>query len=346
MFSKILSRARKLLLTCTLTLMSFAASVSAQQTADLKPMTFSLSGNGGNCLGCEWIAASGYITADSAKNYLALNTSIPVLLHSHGGDLEGAVKLADAFRKRGAWIGIGQNAPLPDSPFFDQGAGECKGNCVWAFAGGVRRHADEGQIELPDLSKDGALTKALFEHVLDMGLNPDILNRAMEANPTDRMVNNAEALDAYGLDYNPEELQPWILQTSDGALLASSSSRDGMRQIQYKCASKGKRQLILREEQQGISPYAMPLALDMISEMEVLDFAGKTIPVKIAKALDEDFMTEIVLNLPSNFRASFAEDDLQLVNEEAPRYMRFRLLLNPHEMEQSFAMIDQHCGVN
>lgn len=297
-------------------------------------------------MGCEWIAASGHITPESYQDYLALDSSISVLLHSEGGDLEGAIKLADAFREKGAWISIGQNAPLPNSPFFDQEAGECKGNCVWAFAGGVRRHANENEIELPDLSKAGALTKALFEHVQNMGLNPDILNRAMEANAVDRLVTNSEALDAYGLDYNPEELQPWVLQVSNGALLASSSSRDGMRQVQYKCSAKGKRQLAIREDQQRVSPYAMPLALDMITEVKTLDFAGKTIPVKIAKAMDEDFTTEITLDLPSNFRASFAEEDLQLVNEEAPRYMRFRLRLSPHEMEQSFAMIDQHCGVN
>ena len=34
--------------------------------ASAEPMSFTLSGNGGNCDGCEWLAAEGDIVADTA----------------------------------------------------------------------------------------------------------------------------------------------------------------------------------------------------------------------------------------------------------------------------------------
>lgn len=312
---------------------------------DEKAMTFTLSGNGGNCVGCEWIAASGRITKDSYKHYLAMETEIPILLHSTGGDLDGAIKLGEAFRERAAWIGIGQNEPIPDSAFSEQVAGTCTGHCVWAFIGGARRHAEPDQIELPDLSSKGVLTKSLFDHVQDMGVNPDILRRAMESEAADRLLGNSEVLEAYGLDYLPEDLQPWRLLANNGALIARSTSRDGMRQISYQCSQAGGRQLVLREEQQQNSPYAMPLIPEMITDFQTLTFAGTTFPTKVVKASNQDFTTEIILDLPKTFQASFKLEDLQLANEAPTRMMDMRLFLSPHNAEQSFAMVDRICSV-
>jgi hypothetical protein len=66
-----------------------------------------LSENGGNCLGCEWIRASGEITettADALETLLKeFHHALPnhtVLLDSPGGSLIGAIKLGEAIRKQ------------------------------------------------------------------------------------------------------------------------------------------------------------------------------------------------------------------------------------------------------
>lgn len=308
-------------------------------------MTFTLSGNGGNCMGCEWIEAKGRITKNSAQKFLAMQSSIPVILHSSGGDRAGAMKLGEAFRDQGISVSIGQNKPIPDLPFHDPAPGQCLDTCIWAFIGGINRSAQIGEIELPDLSVAGALDIALFDHVQDMGINPDILRRAMASRSQDRRLTNAEALEAYDLIYEAGDLQPWTLLAKKGRLIARSQSRDGMRHISYQCTKDKRRQLALREEQQRKSPYDMPLALEMITEVGQLDFAGRRFPVKVVKATDKDFVTEIVLDLPKNFKPSFAHEDLVLVNDDAPRYMRYYLALHPDGMKDSFAMVDHFCGV-
>ncbi len=81
------------------------------------PMRFSLDGNGGNCVGCEWISAEGEITAGSADDLSAflrrerlLDWRGIVYLHSPGGSL--AVWMRDLLGGRDHEEGFGQDARI------------------------------------------------------------------------------------------------------------------------------------------------------------------------------------------------------------------------------------------
>jgi hypothetical protein len=106
------------------------------------PMTFRSVSNGGNCNGCEWIAAEGRITADTAaafRRFAGGRGFTHVSLHSDGGDPLAAMELGREFRSLRITTSIGRT--IPDAYGWHTNArGRCFSACAIAFLGGVVRH--------------------------------------------------------------------------------------------------------------------------------------------------------------------------------------------------------------
>ncbi|MCT4654801.1 MAG: hypothetical protein N4A65_03205 [Cohaesibacter sp.] len=323
-----------------------SALASSDDALKKSAMTFTLQGNGGNCLGCEWIAAEGRITKDSHKSFEALDTSMQVVLSSSGGDRAGAIALGEAFRQKGVSIVIGKGRPFEDTSFHEIEAGLCEGACLWTFLGGANRQAQEGEIIVPDLSGPNGLDAELIDYVQTMGGNLDILRRAANPDRQERIISHAESLDAYGLRYNAFELQPWQLMPQEGGLAAISRSKDGMRHLSYRCTGKGQRELVLFESKRKNSPYPIPLHEDLLTDIHSLSFLGQELTLATSRVQEDDYDLKIHVPVPAAFRSQGQSDALRLTNQhEAARYQAFNWALSPYDLEETFALVDRICGL-
>ena len=155
----------------------------ASLAADAQPaeMAFNPAGTGGNCIGCEWVAAEGRITSDSAaafERFMAARrtegTTGPaqIELNSPGGDALGAMALGWAIRATGSSTEVGRT--VPDEGNQAIAPGQCAGACVLAFLGGRLRTVPDGagaghsSLKSDGLSLDAASLLGLDAPQLDV----------------------------------------------------------------------------------------------------------------------------------------------------------------------------------
>jgi len=126
----------------------WAAAALLPASALAEPMTFELSGNGGNCVGCEWVAAEGEITANTPqafRDYVS-QWGPPhfIALDSPGGSLVSGIELGELIRATGATTLVSDTHPMPEMEHDEeQGLGVCASACVFAFMGGLERFIDD-----------------------------------------------------------------------------------------------------------------------------------------------------------------------------------------------------------
>ena len=95
------------------------------------------------------VAADGSIELDSAARFEAFVAAVDrgdgvlVFLNSSGGNVVGAMRLGQAFRRMKADVAIASQA-FDAQGAVRMGAGRCLSACVYAFMGGVRRVAPNG----------------------------------------------------------------------------------------------------------------------------------------------------------------------------------------------------------
>lgn len=120
-----------------------------------RSMTFRMHSNGGNCNGCEWLAADGPITAttpDDFRRFLAQNpgyrgTMLNVVLNSEGGNLVAGLELGTLIKEAGFWTSVGRTVPAPDTPhWFTTRRGICASACAYVFLAGQERFAEPGEV--------------------------------------------------------------------------------------------------------------------------------------------------------------------------------------------------------
>lgn len=120
-----------------------------------RSMTFRMHSNGGNCNGCEWLAADGPITAttpDDFRRFLSENpgyrgTMLNVVLHSEGGSLLAGLELGALIKEAGFWTSVGRTVPDPEAPhWFATRRGVCASACAYAFLAGQERFAEPGDV--------------------------------------------------------------------------------------------------------------------------------------------------------------------------------------------------------
>lgn len=139
--------------------------------------------------GVSFIFAQGEIERDDDRSLLrvvsgGLHPQTVIMLNSPGGSLAASVRLGRAIRDLGFETFVG-------------GAGVCASACFFSFIGGVRRLMDpDGAIGVhqfvTDSATDGHAATAdsqsfsaqLLTHVIEMGVDPAALAKAMETPPT------------------------------------------------------------------------------------------------------------------------------------------------------------------
>ncbi|OWJ68361.1 hypothetical protein [Inquilinus limosus] len=183
------------------------------------PMTFVSASNGGNCIGCEWTAAEGTITAatPAAFDAYAAENGCPVLhLDSPGGDPAAAMALGRRIRERCVDVEVGRTVPYADPTMpadypkvEDTASGRCEGACVLAFLGGRSRSAEAGELVPGGVPEN--LRPQVAAYLAEMGGKAELLPRLLAAGAGKPLGSDEVA--SLGLANAGEEARtPW--QTS------------------------------------------------------------------------------------------------------------------------------------
>ena len=195
--------------------------------ANAEEMTFYWTGNGGNCLGCEWVEASGEITANTPSRFAAfadaLGGSGSLAFHSTGGDLDAAIALGRMIRTKG-WDTrrreMGSSTGIPAERTV------CVSECVLAFMGGVSRDMN-GRFEL---TIDGArgidwVSPMLLDYTLDMGVSAEVLTIADSIAASETYTFSLDEIARLGFDNTFVTVDDWHLEPYKEGLVLATKKR-------------------------------------------------------------------------------------------------------------------------
>lgn len=139
-----------------------------------KPMRFINAYNGGNCIGCEWMAAEGIITKDTPKKFkqfIGDNFRTSLVIHSTGGDIEAALEMGKIIREHELEISIGKSwtdiTSTDDFRYHEIIDGQCTDACAYALLGGSSRYARAGGY---GLVKTDISQSQLTNYLTQMGI--------------------------------------------------------------------------------------------------------------------------------------------------------------------------------
>ena len=129
-------------------MLALIANLHLGPIAFAEPMSFRLAGTGGNCVGCEWIAAQGDITPDTPakfEEYITENGKpYHIVLNSAGGSLIAGIQLGKLIREQGATTLVGKTVQVAEPPGLEHLEEKEDGvyafSCAFAFMGGVERY--------------------------------------------------------------------------------------------------------------------------------------------------------------------------------------------------------------
>lgn len=202
-----------------------------------EPMTFELQGSGGNCNGCEWIAASGEITAETPDAFRAfmadrerLYLYQAVTFDSPGGNLGAAIELGRLLREAQATTAIGRTQPMEDMPqYFEQvPGGACESACVFAFLGGEARWVDGERLgihqfytpdgrEIPTAATQQIMGQIVM-YLIDMGISPEMLTLASRIPGNDMHYLTEDEVARLGIQTSASD-SPMRLEVDKGGLV-------------------------------------------------------------------------------------------------------------------------------
>ena len=190
-------------------------------------MTFQWVGNGGNCFGCEWVTATGEITANTPAAFRAFAdaTGGPASLafDSPGGDANAAMALGRAMREMG-WGARRRGTLLSDDTSYETSI--CLSECVLAFIGGTERGIDP-RFGLTVEGGDDWLAPDRLRYVLDMGASPELLLRAADLAPGTRHVLTEDELTGWAVTNDAATTDPWHLEPYGAGLVLATTQRRG-----------------------------------------------------------------------------------------------------------------------
>lgn len=223
-------------LTTILGLLLCACGVSAA------PMTFVLSGTGGNCAGCEWTAAQGEITPQTPQDFLNYLhglgfTGTEVVFNSPGGNLLAGIKLGELIRKTGSSTAIGKtvnDTSVTFQPVQMQEPGICASACAFAFLGGKERYLDQNsrlgvhQFSFPkDVSASAEGTESIvgltLAYALEMGIDPRVIAAASGTSPDNMHWFTPEEIATYRLDNSKSYQDPWQLEPYHAGMIVTTT---------------------------------------------------------------------------------------------------------------------------
>jgi hypothetical protein len=222
-------------------------------------MTFGLEGNGGNCNGCEWIAADGEITSETPKQFekfVAENEPHPTIyLNSPGGELLAGIKLGELIRAKGFSTAVGKSVPSnANADYRDITGGKCASACVYAFLGGVSRTAEDGEIgvhqfyseaiikdpsgklfDAIDMSVNQLVSALVIDYVFRMGADPRVVSIASSTLPGEMHFFSEKELDELKINWTPSSCEPWAIEPYGSGVVAYSKTRDKKETVTFFC---------------------------------------------------------------------------------------------------------------
>jgi hypothetical protein len=223
-------------------------------------MEFSYQYNGGNCGLCDWILAEGPIedgATEKLKSFIAKGDyrTTNVRFNSPGGSVLEALKLGRFIRQSNFTTLVGEDFPIDRSnpEGYSTQKSECHSACVYAFAGGVRRFADDKSLGIHqfyrpddalrpldkrlsalDVANMQRLAATLNEYVRSMGVDPRLISMASAITPWDPIYRLSKAeLGGLNLDTSPGQAESngpanWQVQPAgNGAMAITNEMQDG-----------------------------------------------------------------------------------------------------------------------
>jgi hypothetical protein len=214
-------------------------------------MTFTEQGTGGNCESCEWILAEGEIdegTTERFKQFLATqDDGVPnnIRFNSPGGNLIEALKFGRYLRDSHWNTFVSEYGAIQKSV--------CYSACVYAFAGGVHRTAEDRAVGIHqfyraddaarpndktitpvDVANMQRLTAVLNEYAREMGIDTRMVSIASAITPWDPIyLLSSSELQSLNLDNQrpPRDSAAsadWHVQPAgDGAVAVTTQAQDG-----------------------------------------------------------------------------------------------------------------------
>lgn len=226
-------------------------------------------GNGGNCTGCEWLVIEGPIPPDAAtifKEWMVekklAGIPLAVNLNSDGGSLLGGIRLGKAIRELGLRTYVAKSQKTAGSVV--ELPGRCLSACVYAFLGGVSRHAKPNEIGVHqfyqdaffqrplekefsaiDFSLQQVLTGLLLNYVIEMGADPLLVIEATRTLPNAMKMLDADELIRTKVNFDPETYSPWTVEEYRGGVILVSRTADEQRQMTLFCTKSKRFELVL-----------------------------------------------------------------------------------------------------
>jgi hypothetical protein len=310
------------------------AKVSAQE------MTFKYVSSGGNCNGCEWIAAEGEITLKSYTSFLEVAKNLgfrpSVHISSPGGSLIGGLLLGEAIRSVGAETYIARSVPYEGDPqHFQEAPGECMSACAFAFLGGTRRSIasgseygvhqfyDKNAIANPDLkvfsaldvSNNQLISGLVLEYVTRMGADAAVVALASKTPPSDMRVLSAEESRDLKIIWDPEAFLPWKIEPYKRGVVAFAKSMDQNTTITAFCDKMGSPKIL-------ISSFGSAAQYgDVINASDGFDLMGTVIPKEAISHRSAEGTQFITFSAPKGFKPKADGEYMRIGNFfQAPRY--------------------------
>lgn len=271
-------------------------------------MQFRIADNGGNCDQCVWIVAEGTITERTPKFFLefAKANQYPnrIIFNSPGGSLISGVELGQKIREFGYSTAIGKSVPIADLPNDEElKKGSCASACAFAFMGGINRQAlsrnrlGESSSKLcvhqfytpnsqtANLEATQALIGLVLLHVIEMGVDANVMSIASLTGPNDLYCFTNQELKEWGIDNAGEHSSAWIIEPyKAGMVMASSYYKDNIIETQMTlfCRKKDSNFRLLVTTKKLTKYIARPENL-FTFDSELKMSSGKVLPLKLDK---------------------------------------------------------------
>jgi len=226
-------------------LLSGVLALAFAGSADAGEMTFTLAGTGGNCNGCEWVAAEGEITGDTPQRFcefIATHDPHLIILNSPGGSLAGGIELGRLIRETGATTAVGDTRSLTGdlADYEETIPGVCVSACAFAFMGGVERWIDPedrlGVHQFYSVSGDDLdsettqqLVGYTLMYVLQMGIDPALVVASSGTSPDEIYWFSHSEIKELNLDTSGTTSEPWRLEPYGGGVVLTTTYHEGAR---------------------------------------------------------------------------------------------------------------------
>lgn len=310
------------------------------QSLHASEMTFKLSGNGGNCIGCEWISAEGIIVEDSDKKLVAIMSEgnyNTVVLNSPGGNLAAALRMGRAIRNAGYSTSVGKTIKTHGTNWKEITGGICASACAFAFIGGKDRYADSGKIgvhqfytdaaiERPedmiftalDLSTNQYIEALLMEYAIEMNVDYRFVLKAAATSPASMYYFNTQELTAWRIVFNSDGFQPWEIETWKEGVIAFSRSNNEKTTATFFCTKENNNKLMISVKESRFQGPFEPVKDYSVSYLYAL---GLRIPSSQAKMSENGGVYRLIIDL-GQFDINTLDKNKFAVSSDAPNATR------------------------